>query len=165
MGHSWKRNIATALVGILVSEIAGVLGAWFTVDGVRDWYPSLRKPSFTPPSWLFGPVWTFLYAMMGVAASMIWRRRDSSGVAERALGVFSIQLALNSLWSFAFFKRRSTLGGLFVIVPLWALIMLTIVAFSPIAWVAGLLLVPYLLWTSFAAVLNLRLWQLNRKSG
>ncbi len=165
MGHSWKRKIATAFVGILVSEIAGVLGAWFTVDGVREWYPSLRKPSFTPPSWLFGPVWTSLYAMMGVAVSMIWRRRDGSGLAKRALGLFTAQLALNSLWSFAFFKRRSTTAGLFVIVPLWALILLTIFAFSPIALVAGLLLVPYLLWTSFAAVLNFRLWQLNRKTG
>ncbi len=162
MQADWRRKIVTAVVGILISQAAGVAGAASTRDGIRNWYPTLRKPSFTPPSWVFGPVWTILYTMMGIAASTIWRRRSDASGSSRALSLFGAQLALNSFWSVAFFKRHSPLQGLIVIVPLWITILMTMLAFFPISSVAGALLIPYLAWTSFAAALNLRIWQLNR---
>jgi benzodiazapine receptor len=163
MGNGRKETFASAVTGIAISESAGLLGAWFTRDGVRNWYPALRKPSFTPPSSIFGPVWTTLYALMGIAVSIVWRRRVEGSASDRALGLFSAQLILNVLWSYAFFKRRSTGAGLLVIAPLWIFIVLTILAFLPVATIAGLLLIPYLLWTTFATALNLRIWQLNRR--
>jgi benzodiazapine receptor len=163
MGSSWRRKLLTAIVGITVSQLAGVAGAAATRDGVRDWYPSLRKPSFTPPSWVFGPVWTALYTLMGIAISSVWRHRGQRESSGRAIKLFGAQLLLNSLWSLAFFKLRSAALGMVVIVPLWLLVVATTIAFFPISWVAGLLLVPYLGWTTFATVLNLKIWELNRE--
>ncbi len=159
---SWKPKAGSAVVGILICQVAGGVGAVLGKDGIKHWYPTLRKPSFTPPSWVFGPVWTILYASMGLAAAMVWRRRDEASGAKPALVAFAAQLVANVLWTFAFFNRRSTRAGLVVIVPLWALIAVTILLFWPVAVFAALLLVPYLLWVSFATALNLRVWQLNR---
>jgi len=159
---SWKRKAASAAVGIVLCQAAGGIGALLGNEGIKDWYPSLRKPSFNPPSGVFGPVWTALYAFMGLAASMVWQRRSTHDRTRIALAVFAAQLAANVLWTFAFFGRRSTSAGLYVIVPLWLLIAVTIALFWPIAVVAALLLVPYLLWVSFATALNVRIWQLNR---
>jgi benzodiazapine receptor len=162
MSLSRRRKLLTAIVGIAVSQLAGVVGATATRDGIRDWYPALRKPWFNPPAWIFGPVWTVLYTMMGIAVSSVWRQRGNSESSGRALRLFGTQLLLNSLWSVAFFKLRSTALGMIVIVPLWLLILATTIAFFPISRVAGLLLVPYLGWTTFATVLNLKIWELNR---
>ncbi len=159
---SWKRSIGSAVVAIVICELAGAAGALLGNDGIKRWYPTLRKPTFTPPSWVFGPVWTLLYGCMGVAVSVVWRRRSDEKRAAAALFVFAFQLVANVLWTFAFFNRRSTGAGLTVIVPLWLLITLTIVLFWPIAVLAALLMVPYLLWVSFATALNLCVWQLNR---
>jgi tryptophan-rich sensory protein len=140
--------------------VAGA-GAIFTTNSVSDWYPMLQKPSWTPPSWLFGPVWTLLYLMMAVAAWLVWRKWGLDGVGV-ALGLFALQLALNAAWSPLFFGLRNPLAGLLDIVPLWVAILATLLSFWKISPIAGLLMVPYWLWVSFATALNFAIWRLNR---
>ncbi len=149
------------LVGLLALCLGvGIVGALATFGAVRDWYPTLAKPSWTPPSWLFGPVWTTLYLMMAVAAWLVWRRSERPG-AGVALGLFFAQLVLNFAWSPLFFGLHSPILGAVDIVALWALIVLTIAAFARVHRLAATLLVPYLVWVSFATALNLAIWRLN----
>ena len=155
------RELGEVLAAIAVCQSAGGLGAIATSDGMKTWYPRLEKPSFNPPGWVFGPVWTTLYAMMGVSGWLLWRRRDDHA-AHRAGTRFAVQLMLNTLWSFIFFKWRSPGWAFLEIIALWAAIALTIRAAWRVSPLAGALLIPYLLWTSFALVLNGRIWQLNR---
>jgi translocator protein len=146
------------------------LGAWLVVCyGVAAvagqftpgaWYEQLAMPDWTPPDWLFGPVWTVLYGLMAVAAWMIWQQKGLSG-ASFALGLFGFQLALNLAWSWLFFGLQEIGLALADIVALWAAILLTIVAFWRENRVAGGLLMPYLLWVTFAAALNFEIWRLN----
>ena len=140
--------------------VAG-LGAIATATSVRDWYPALRKPSWNPPAWIFGPVWTVLYLMMAIAAWLVWRKQGFDGAAG-TLGLFALQLALNALWSPLFFGLRNPLAGLVDIVPLWAAILATLVCFWKISPLAGALLAPYWLWVSFATALNFMIWRINR---
>jgi translocator protein len=140
----------------LCLAVGGIAG-FATSQSVVDWYPTLAKPSWTPPGWLFGPVWTVLYVMMGVAAWLVWRVGD----ARAALGIFAVQLALNMAWSFLFFGAKSPISGLVCIVLLWAAIVATIVAFRRKSGVAALLLLPYLAWVSFATALNTAIVTLN----
>ena len=159
----WNATKAgKALLCIAVCEAAGVMGAFFTRPAITTWYVALQKPGFTPPSWLFGPVWVALYALMGVSAYLVWRRGVGEVRVKWALLVFVVQLVLNAAWSPAFFGLRSTLAGLAVIIPLWFLICATIVLFRRVSKPAGLLLVPYLVWVTYATALNVSLWQLNR---
>ena len=160
MTSTSKRTSALALVGWLVlSYAASAIGATASLQA-QSFYGELAQPSWAPPAWLFGPVWTALFTAMGVAAWLVWRE---GGLGERrgALGLFVAQLVLNGLWSWLFFAWQ--LGGAaFVdIVVLWLLILLTTLAFWRARPLAGALLVPYLLWVSFAAALNYALWQLN----
>jgi len=155
-------DIVKLVVCILVCECAGFLGSIFTTPQIPGWYASLVKPSFNPPSWLFGPVWTTLYLLMGVSLYLVWRIGLGHGRVKAALAIFAVQLALNVLWSFAFFGRQSPLSGLVVIAALWIMIVANIVYFSKLSAAAALLLVPYVLWVSFAAVLNAGLYRLNR---
>jgi len=149
------------LIGaIALCEAAGGLGAIWTSKGVREWYPALEKPSFNPPSWLFGPVWSMLYALMGASAWLTWRDGTARG-AQSALRLFSIQLVLNTLWSFIFFRLRSPRWAFLEIIVLWAAIVMTLLSIWKISRLAGILFLPYLLWTSFAVLLNFRLWRLN----
>jgi tryptophan-rich sensory protein len=152
---------APALVGVLVCEGAGLLAAWATQTSVATWYPTLTKPSFTPPDWLFGPVWTVLYAMMGVAAALVWRRRTEDPASRGALILFAGQLLVNVGWSFAFFGARSPGLGLIVIVALWGMLVGLTERFFRVRAAAGWLLVPYLLWVTYAGALNLAIWLLN----
>lgn len=154
-------TVIAAIGFVLVSELAGVIGAIFTTDAVATWYPTLTKPSFNPPNWLFGPVWTTLYALMGVAAFLIWRQGWSQPAVKVALAIFAAQLVLNSLWSIVFFGMHALLPAFIEIVVLWVAILATIVAFWRISPAAGALLVPYILWVSFASLLNFSLWRLN----
>jgi benzodiazapine receptor len=156
-----RNNVIKLIVSILVCQVAGGIGALFTTSSIPTWYATLNKPSFTPPSWIFGPVWTVLYLMMGIAAFLVWRKGLNDPQVKTALIIFVVQLALNALWSFLFFGLRSPLAGLVDIVLLWVFIMLTIVLFIRISTIAGLLLIPYLLWVSFATVLNFAIWRLN----
>jgi tryptophan-rich sensory protein len=155
------RDVIAAAIFILVSEAAGIIGAIFTTDAVATWYPTLTKPSFNPPNWLFGPVWTTLYALMGVAAFLIWRHGWSAPGVKIALALFAAQLILNSLWSIIFFGMHALLPAFIEIIFLWVLILATIVAFLRVSPGAAGLLVPYILWVSFASLLNFSLWRLN----
>lgn len=136
---------------------AALIGSQFTANG---WYRALDKPSWTPPPWVFGPVWTVLYGMMAVAAWLVWKDRGLAG-ARTALLLFVVQLALNVAWSWLFFGLHRPGLALIDVVALWAAILATLVAFWKVRWLAGALLLPYLAWVTFAAALNHRIWQLN----
>jgi benzodiazapine receptor len=152
------------VVSILLCQLAGVIGGLFTASSVDSWYATLTKPSFNPPNWLFSPVWITLYVLMGVALFLVWRQGIQTEGVKSALIVFGLQLALNTLWSLLFFGLKMPLFAFIEIVILWCLILITILKFKKISKIAGLLLIPYLLWVSFAAVLNYFLWYLNRSS-
>lgn len=155
---SWINWIK--LIGsVLGCELVGVLGSVFTASAIPGWYAGLVKPALNPPAWIFGPVWTLLYALMGIALWIIWE--SASAQKRRALWLFAIQLFLNAIWTPLFFGTRSIGNALAVMVLLWAGIVLTILVFKRISRTAGWLLVPYLLWVSFALYLNLALWLLN----
>uniref|UniRef100_A0A7C6A8T2 Tryptophan-rich sensory protein n=1 Tax=candidate division WOR-3 bacterium TaxID=2052148 RepID=A0A7C6A8T2_UNCW3 len=149
------------VISIIICQLAGIIGAIFTNKSIPTWYASLKKPAFNPPAWLFGPVWTALFLLMGIALFLIWQKGINFEGVKRALIVFSAQLIFNILWSILFFGLRSPLAAFIAIIILWILILLTIVLFYPIAKTAGLLLLPYLLWVSFASILNFSLWRLN----
>ncbi len=152
------------IVAIVIPLAVGAVSGAATARGVSSWYPTLVKPSFNPPAWIFGPVWTVLYIMMGAAAFVVWQRGwDSAGV-RAAVTAFAVQLALNGLWSILFFGLQSPGLALLEIVVLWLAIAATSVLFWRVATVAGALMVPYLLWVSFATVLNASIWWLNRGS-
>jgi len=145
------------LVGWLVLCFgAAAIGARFKPGA---WYAALRKPSWTPPSWLFAPAWTLLYAMMAVAAWLVWRQTGFSG----EVGLFVLQLALNAAWSWLFFGLHRPALAFADIVALWLAILATLVAFWAVRPLAGGLLVPYLAWVTFAAALNGAVWRLNRE--
>ena len=157
---SLKQGLGLVLFVLLCFAAAGI-GSFFTAPSIADWYAGLRKPGWTPPSWIFGPVWTLLYMSMAVAAWLVWRRVGLSG-AGVPLAIFGIQLALNTAWSVIFFGQHSIGLALVDIVLLWLAILATIIAFLPVSSLAGWLLVPYLLWVTFAAALNLSIWSMNR---
>jgi len=149
--------IAGLVLWIAASMSAGAIGSRFMPGA---WYAALIKPSWTPPGWVFGPVWTVLYIMMGVAAWLVWKEAGFYG-ARGPLTLFIIQLALNALWSYLFFGARSPMLAFFEIIVLWVAILLTLAGFWRIRPSAGALLIPYLAWVGFAAALNFRLWRLN----
>jgi tryptophan-rich sensory protein len=155
-------SIGRLIISLLIPQVVGISAAVVTAGSVRDWYPTLNKPSWTPPTWVFGPVWTALYLMMGVALYRVWSQGlDTPGV-KVALGFFAAQMALNALWSICFFGMRSPGLALVEIVFLWIAIVGTIVTFGRLDTLAYPLLVPYLLWASFAAVLTASIWMRNR---
>jgi translocator protein len=154
------KEILKLITGILICQAAGFLGSLFTTPAIPTWYAALRKPFFNPPDGIFGPVWTGLYFLMGISFFMVWRRADHPGF-KTALIFFFIQLVLNISWSIAFFGLRSPWLGFLDIVLLWIAIILTTWAFYKISKGAGLLFLPYLVWVSFAIVLNLSLCALN----
>jgi benzodiazapine receptor len=147
---------------VVLCMLAGFVGSIFTTPKIGGWYAGIAKPSFNPPNWIFGPVWTALYAMMAIALYLVWRKGLAAKGVKVALAVFFVQLALNTLWSYAFFGAQSPLAGLVVIVALWAMIAASIAAFAPISRAAAMLLVPYILWVSFASILNASIYSLNR---
>jgi translocator protein len=148
------------IVSVVIAQMAGVIGSFFTVSGVQSWYSFLEKPFFSPPNWLFAPAWITLYTLMGIAAFLIWQKRKEVN-AKTALCLYGAQLVLNALWSIVFFGLHSPFWAFLVIVVLWLLILLTMVKFWKIRRAAGILFIPYILWVSFASVLNLAVWQLN----
>lgn len=156
-----KKRILYIAIGILVCLLIGFLSSIATQSSVNDWYTTLNKPSFTPPNELFAPVWTALYIMMGISAGMVWSKGYHHIWVKTALYHFVFQLLFNALWSIVFFGLKNPLLGLVVILVLLTLIMLTIKWFRIISRPAAYLLVPYVLWVGFAAVLNYRIWALN----
>jgi tryptophan-rich sensory protein len=146
-------------ISLLLPQIAGGLGAFFTLSSVQSWYLTLNKPSWNPPSWLFGPVWTTLYVLMGIACFLIWKSEHPR--KKQVLTLYFLQLFLNSLWSPAFFGAQNPMLGILVILPLWGCIIACIFFFRKINTWAAVLMIPYLIWVSFATVLNATIWYLN----
>jgi len=157
----WK-NLLKFLFVFALCQAAGAVGSLFTVPAIPEWYDHLQKPSFSPPNWVFAPVWTTLFTLMAIAAYQVWAKGLKEPAVRIALIAFLVQLALNSLWSFLFFGLRSPFHGLLEIFVLWSLILVTILQFLKVSRAAGLLLIPYLLWVSFACSLNLGIFLLNR---
>ena len=154
-------DIYKLIIALLVCQLAGFIGSLVSRPAVSTWYVELNKPRFTPPDWVFAPVWISLYILMGIAAFLVWRRGLHHQVVRRALAFFGVQLVLNVLWSFLFFGLRSPLAGLIGIFLLGIAIILTVQSFLKVSRNAGLLLIPYFLWVSFATGLNLSIWWLN----
>ncbi|MFC5277172.1 TspO/MBR family protein [Halorubrum rubrum] len=156
------RPLLALALAILTVEIIGASGAIFTVQGLSEWYGTLQRPALAPPNWVFGPVWTFLFALIGVALWLVWRQANSAPTAVRlAFSVFALHFVFNLGWSAVFFGMQEIGLGLAVILVLWALIVATMWVFNRVDRRAALLLVPYLLWVSFAAYLNYQFWVLN----
>ncbi|SFM19469.1 TspO/MBR family protein [Methanolobus profundi] len=153
----WKKLISS----VVLCQLTGILGGIFTYNSISSWYVSLEKPAIVPPGWSFSVVWPILYLLMGISLYLIWQKGWRSPGIKVAMYVFGIQLFLNFLWSLLFFGLRSPLMGFIDILALWVLILVNIVVFSRISRTAGLILVPYLLWVSFAAYLNYYLMILN----
>ncbi len=156
------KDIGKLVICVVACLAAGAIGSIFTRQAIPIWYATLEKPSFNPPNWLFAPVWTLLYILMGVAAFLVWRKGWENRQVKIALIAFLVQLVLNALWSVVFFGLESPLYGLIVISVLWVAILFTVLKFYSISWAASVLMWPYLLWVTFAAVLNESIWLLNR---
>lgn len=149
------KNWQKLILSILICQLAGIIGSIFSFSAIPSWYAFLNKPPFNPPNWVFGPVWTVLYTLMGFSAYLIFNKD------KKPLKIFAVQLVLNAVWSIVFFGLHSIWGGLFFIILLWFSILLTIVTFYKIDKNAAFLLIPYLLWVSFASILNYYLLILN----
>ena len=155
-------NLLKLVVCLAGTFFAAFIGSMATGPAIPTWYAFLAKPSFNPPNWIFGPVWTVLYILMAVSACLVWQKGQSDGSVRLALALFIAQLVLNALWSVLFFGLHSPLAGLACIAALWLALLFTILNFLKISVVAGWLLIPYILWVSFAAILNLFIFILNR---
>lgn len=155
------KTLLTLAGFILLPLLVGFIGAVFTAPAIPTWYATLARPWFAPPSWLFGPAWTVLYILMGVASFLIYLKRETDPRTDGALKVYGFQLFLNLLWSVIFFGLRSILGGFIEILLLWVLIVVTTRRFYRISPAAGLLMIPYLAWVTFASVLTFGILQLN----
>jgi len=156
-----SKDILKLIVSLVICQCAGLIGSIFTTAAIPTWYATLEKPPFTPPNWLFAPAWATLYVLMGIAAFLVWRKEVNREGAKLALMIFLIQLVLNALWSVVFFGLESPLAGVIVILVLWVAILFTVLKFFKLSMAAGLLLLPYILWVSFAAILNISIWLLN----
>jgi tryptophan-rich sensory protein len=157
------NNISRILTLVGTCLVIGYFSGMVTRSAITTWYPTLTKPSFNPPNWIFAPVWTMLFVMMGVAAGLVWNRMNQEKeVVKKALIYFAIQLALNALWSYLFFGLKNPMLAGIEIVVLWLMIYETYLKFAKINTIAGYLMIPYLLWVSFASVLNGSIWWLNR---
>ncbi len=151
------KKIWKLIISIALPFLASAVGSLFTAGSVSSWYMTLNKPPFNPPSWVFGPVWTLLYLLMGVSLYLVWIRKFD----KNAFTFFGIQLFLNALWSVLFFGIKSPLLALVEIIFLWAAILITIFYFYKINKISAYLLIPYILWVSFAAILNFAIFMLN----
>ncbi len=156
-----KINYWKLIPSIIICQLAGIIGSIFTVSSVSTWYLTLNKPFFNPPSWVFGPVWIMLYFLMGISLYIVWNKGIGSKESKIAISVFGVQLILNALWSIIFFGLRLPLFAFIEIIFMWLAIIATIVYFYRISKVASYLLIPYILWVSFAAILNFAIYYLN----
>ena len=154
-------NTLKLIISIVVSQLAGIIGAFFTTPSIASWYATLSKPALNPPAWVFGPVWTTLFALMGIAAFLVWKKGLERRDVKKALGIFIGQLCLNTLWSIIFFGLHNPGMAFIEIIFLWLAILSTIITFAKISKPAAWLLVPYILWVSFAGYLNYSIWILN----
>ncbi|MBU2509597.1 MAG: TspO/MBR family protein [Candidatus Omnitrophota bacterium] len=155
-----NKSTFRLIVAILICQSAGLLGTLTMNDAFAEWYPSLVKPAFNPPGWVFGPAWILLYTLMGIALYVVWQKKKSKN-RDLAIAAFAIQLVLNAMWTPIFFGMQQVFYALLDISLLWIMIALTIYLFSRISKAAAWLLVPYLAWVTFAMILNYSIWQLN----
>lgn len=153
---NWKQLI----ISLLVCQLAGLVGWIFTSSSVNDWYAGLNKPVFNPPNWVFAPVWTTLFLLMGISLYIVWNSKDKKN-KKGAVEMFSAQLLLNIGWSVFFFGIKEPLFAFIELLFLWAFIMLTMARFYRVSKTAAYLLLPYLLWVTFAAILNVAIAALN----
>lgn len=156
------KNWVKLLISIAVPVAVGAVSGFFTVPEIDTWYQTIKKPEWQPPNWLFGPVWTTLYIMMGIAFYLIWKKKAEPSKKQIAIILWIVQLVLNFFWSFVFFKQHQIDWALGEIVILWLFVLLTIFAFARISKAAAWLLVPYISWVSFATILTYTIWELNR---
>jgi benzodiazapine receptor len=157
------NKITRIAVAIIVCLAVGYSSSTVTKEGVETWYPTIIKPVFNPPNWVFMPVWTLLFILMGIAAGLVWDRiKNQNAEVKKALGFFLIQLALNAIWSYLFFGLKNPMLALIEIALLWLMIYETYLKFIKINKTAGYLLIPYMAWVGFAAILNASIWWLNR---
>ncbi len=178
------RKIVKLVISILICEGAGIIGSFFTAPAIKTWYASLEKPVFSPPNWVFAPVWTILFLLMGISLYLVWLKNWNvkapenesvkkawnpistklwlgSWKEENAVAIFVLQMVLNILWSIIFFGLKSPAAAFVEILMLWFAILYTIVNFYRISKLAAYLLIPYIIWVSLAAVLNFSVWWLN----
>lgn len=178
------KDFAKLIISILICELAGAVGSIFTTPAIKNWYYFLNKPGFSPPSWLFAPVWTILFLLMGISLYLAWSKDFNSNVSaneaqkkvwnpvsaklwlgswreENAALIFVLQLVLNILWSVIFFGLKSPGLAFVEILMLWFAILYTIVNFYRVSKISAYLLIPYIVWVSFAAILNFFVWRLN----
>lgn len=156
-----KEKIITLVGAIAVCELAGVIGSVFTTPAIPGWYAGISKPELNPPNWIFGPVWTSLFALMGIALYLVWQKKLENKKAKEAINYFILQLILNVAWSAIFFGLKNPAAAFFEIILLWLAILATIITFAKVSRPAAWLLLPYILWVTFAAYLNYTIWILN----
>ncbi len=156
------KNLIKATFAIIICELAGGIGSVFTTPSINSWYRQLTKPQIAPPNWVFAPVWITLFALMGISAFLVWRNYLNQKEIKIALGIFIGQLVLNVLWSIIFFGLHSPGAAFIEIIFLWIAIFATIISFAKISRLAAWLLIPYILWVTFAGYLNFAFWFLNK---
>jgi len=155
--NKWVKLI----IAILICQLAGVIGSVFSTPSIETWYATLQKPFFSPPNWVFGPVWITLYTLMGISLYFVWNKDLKNREVKISISIFAVQLALNILWSFLFFRLQNPFYGLIEIIILWVVILITILKFYKVDKRAGLILLPYIFWVSIATALNYYVWILN----
>lgn len=154
-------NFLKLILCIALAQAAGLIGTIFTMPAIGTWYATLARPELAPPNWIFAPVWTTLYLLMGIAAFLVWQKGLDRKEVKVALAIFGVQLVLNTLWSIIFFGLQSPGWAFVEIVFLWTAIVATIIAFAKVSKPAAWLLAPYILWVSFAGYLNFMIFWLN----
>lgn len=161
MQRSKTNNILIFIASIVICQMAGIIGSIFTTPAIPTWYANINKPTFRPPNWVFAPVWTTLFLLMGIALFLIWRKGLDKKENRIAFSIFIFQLILNTLWSVLFFGLESPFAAFIEIIFLWAAILASIILFFRVSKIAAYLLIPYILWVSFASFLNFTIWRLN----
>ncbi len=156
------KNWVRGFISIAAPLVVGGISGFFTTPEIKTWYQTIKKPDWQPPNWLFGPVWTVLYIMMGIALYLVWKATADQSKKRMAIILWIVQLVLNFFWSFVFFRQHQIDWALGEILILWLFILLTIFSFARINKTAAWLLVPYISWVSFATILTYTIWQLNK---
>lgn len=155
------KNTFKLITAIVICELAGIIGSIFTASAIPAWYTTLTKPALNPPGWIFGPVWTTLYALMGISLFLVWNKGIHQKNVRLAVLVFALQLTLNAAWSIVFFSLENPGWAFLNIITMWLTIVWTMILFYKISKPAMYLLIPYILWVSFASYLNFSIWMLN----
>ena len=154
-------NYKRLIFSLTLPQLAGMLGSFFTVSSISTWYSTLQKPSFNPPNWIFGPMWVFLYFLMGISIYLVWQNIKENKKVKNAMILFWIHLFFNSIWSIIFFGLKNPELAFLNIIIIWLFIIVLIFKFWKINKLSSYLLIPYLFWVSFASILNYYIWYLN----